>query len=252
MAVCENGGICIDGINNYTCSCPAPFTGATCTEMIESTMLPMPTQTFLEEITELPEHTTEKEVVEVTMPEKSPVTDVVEVTTPEEKLITDVVELTKQDTDFADKDFTTIKMEVGQETSISTLASVSTDLGMTEPSLEMTTLERVSIAQERIPSHVDFTAATITTNFTSDSSEPEMSAFFSPTPKSIFTTIAEQLGFSSISIGTEKDIETSVTSKAISTESDFNRYNFCIFKIFKKYLNFLTFHVISRCQNLNI
>lgn len=225
MAVCENGGYCIDGINNYTCFCPAPFTGATCTEMLETTTLsigtsldtetsPIISQTILPDITELPEPVTEKDVVEETTNEKKLITDVEEVTLPDKK----------PETDVANKDFTTTKMEMDQETSISTLASPSTDtLDVTEPTLEMTTLERVSISQERIPPHVDITAATIVTNSTTDYSEPEMSAFFSPTPKSIFTTIAEQLGFSSLSIGTEKEIESSVESKTISAESDFTR-----------------------------
>ena len=34
FANCENGGTCVDGINNFTCSCPAQYSGETCTEYI--------------------------------------------------------------------------------------------------------------------------------------------------------------------------------------------------------------------------
>ncbi|XP_015607735.1 protein eyes shut [Cephus cinctus] len=30
FAQCENGGTCIDGINNFTCACPVPYTGDMC------------------------------------------------------------------------------------------------------------------------------------------------------------------------------------------------------------------------------
>ena len=28
--MCQNGGSCVDGINKYTCECPAEFTGKFC------------------------------------------------------------------------------------------------------------------------------------------------------------------------------------------------------------------------------
>ncbi|XP_015114081.1 protein eyes shut [Diachasma alloeum] len=34
FAKCQNGGTCIDGINAFTCSCPAPYAGAACEEVI--------------------------------------------------------------------------------------------------------------------------------------------------------------------------------------------------------------------------
>ncbi|MCP3666393.1 MAG: calcium-binding EGF-like domain-containing protein [Gammaproteobacteria bacterium] len=27
---CKNGGTCTDGVNKYTCACPAGYTGSTC------------------------------------------------------------------------------------------------------------------------------------------------------------------------------------------------------------------------------
>jgi slit protein 2 len=28
--MCQNGGSCVDGVNKYTCECPAEFTGKFC------------------------------------------------------------------------------------------------------------------------------------------------------------------------------------------------------------------------------
>lgn len=34
FAKCENGGTCIDGVNSFTCSCPAHYAGEMCTEYV--------------------------------------------------------------------------------------------------------------------------------------------------------------------------------------------------------------------------
>ncbi|XP_011493822.1 PREDICTED: protein eyes shut [Ceratosolen solmsi marchali] len=39
---CENGGSCIDGINNFTCSCPSQYTGERCTLVVETTSMDVP------------------------------------------------------------------------------------------------------------------------------------------------------------------------------------------------------------------
>ena len=50
FAKCENGGTCIDGINNFTCSCPVQFVGEMCTEYIGFTSSSVTTEVSTESI----------------------------------------------------------------------------------------------------------------------------------------------------------------------------------------------------------
>lgn len=50
---CQNGGICVDGVGNFTCTCKSGFIGSTCdTRLIENTTMPIPysPQTSITEI----------------------------------------------------------------------------------------------------------------------------------------------------------------------------------------------------------
>lgn len=41
---CQNGATCVDGVNDYSCECPAPYTGVTCVlTMTSSTTTTMTT-----------------------------------------------------------------------------------------------------------------------------------------------------------------------------------------------------------------